>query len=60
MRRLFHPSFVGFYRRYALRFIRQRKALLLLVACCLGQGSVASAQIPMWTSNGPEGGCGPQ
>ena len=56
MTSLFHPPFAGFRRRCALQCFHQQtnSLLLVLVLCCFGKPTVASAQI--WTSNGPEGG----
>ena len=62
MRGSFHAAFGGFRSRYALRDFRRLRGfrlpafVLCWVLCCLGEGSVASAQVPTWTSNGPEGG----
>src|SRR6516225_4491156 len=56
MTSLFHPPFAGFRRRCALQCFHQQtnSLLLVLVLCCFGKPTVASAQT--WTSNGPEGG----
>jgi hypothetical protein len=56
MTRLFHPPFAGFRRRCASQCFHQQtnSLLLVLVLCCFGKPTVASAQT--WTSNGPEGG----
>ncbi len=58
MRRFFHAAFEGSCMLSALRFSRRCSAFLLAITllCFLGGASALFAQVPTWTSIGPEGG----